>query len=197
VNLNEMRLLVRRDLRDEDESNYRWTDDELNQQIDHTVKNFSEAFPLEEKTTLATNSGTREISLSGLADKVMIEGVEYPIGRFPPSRLRFSVWQDTLTFICDEIPDGSNCYVYWGKLHTLDATTSTIPVRFEELIVGGACGRAAILLAVDTINKVNIGGSGTAEELLNWGLEKLKYFRSELKRLNKKNRVRVKQFYLP
>ena len=45
MNLTEMRNIVRRDLHDEDSDNYRWTDDELNRHIAHTVKEFSEYMP--------------------------------------------------------------------------------------------------------------------------------------------------------
>ena len=53
MNLADMRLLVRRDLHDEDVNNYRWTDDELNRHIAHALKDFSRAIPLQQKATLA------------------------------------------------------------------------------------------------------------------------------------------------
>jgi hypothetical protein len=56
-----MRAIVRRDLHDEDAANYRWTNDELDRHIAHAVKDFSEAIPYEQKTTIATTAGSREI----------------------------------------------------------------------------------------------------------------------------------------
>ena len=35
MNLTDMKTIVRRDLHDEDDTNYRWTDDELDRHIAH------------------------------------------------------------------------------------------------------------------------------------------------------------------
>jgi hypothetical protein len=123
--------------------------------------------------------------------------LEYPVGQFPPRYQRFSLWGDILTLLGEEVPDGSNCYIYYGKLHTLDSSTSTISAQHEDLIATGACGYAAIEWAVYSVNHVNVGGTGTSREWKGWGNEKLDYFRSELKRLGRKNRVRVSQLYQP
>lgn len=161
MNLTEMRTIVRRDLHDEDENNYRWSNDELDRHIAHAVKDFSEAIPLEQKATKATTSGSRELDISSLSDRIAVEAMEYPVDRFPKSYQRFAVWGDTLTLLGSEVPDGSNAYVYYGKLHTLDASTSTIPQQLEDLIANGACGYAAIEWGAYTINRVNVGGTVT------------------------------------
>ncbi len=197
MNLSEMRATVRRDLHDEDAANYRWTDDELDRHIAHTAKDFSEALPLEQKVTKATTSGSREIDISSLSDMVMAAAIEYPVDKFPKRYQRFALWGDTLTLLGSEVPDGSNAYIYYGKLHTLDATTSTIPTEHEDLIAVGACGYAAFEWAVYAINRVNVGGVMTPKELLTWGNEKLGYFKAELNRLGRKSRVRVRALYNP
>ena len=197
MTLSEMRTIVRRDLHDEDASNYRWTDDELDRHIAHAVKDFSEALPLEQKATKATTSGSREIDISSLSDRVMVEAVEYPVDNFPKRYQRFSLWEDTLTLLGDEVPDGSNAYIYYGKLHTLDAESSTIPQRYEELAAAGAEGYAAVEWAAYAINRVNVGGAMTPAEFLNWGNGKLREFRDELKRLGRRNRVRIRSLYKP
>ena len=197
MNLTEMRTIVRRDLHDEDASNYRWTDDELDRHITHALKDFSEHLPGEQKATKATTSGSREVDISGITDRVMVEAVEYPVDNFPKRYQPFALWGDTLTILGDEIPDGSNAYVYYGKLHTLDGTGSTIPAQHEDLIAVGAGGYAAMEWANYAINRVNVGGESTPREFLNWGNEKLRYFRQELKRLGKRNRVRVRSLYRP
>ena len=197
MNLTEMRNIVRRDLHDEDAENYRWTNDELDRHIAHTVKEFSEAIPCEQKATKATTSGSREMDISSLTDRIMVEAVEYPVGRFPKQYQRFALWAETVTFLGDEVPDGSDAYVYYGKLHTLDGSSSTIPARHEDLIATGACGHAAVEWAVYAINRVNVGGTPTPKELLNWGQEKLDYFRRELRRLGRRNRARVRSLYKP
>ncbi len=197
MNLTEMRIIVRRDLHDEDANNYRWTNDELDRHIAHAVKDFSEALPLEQKATKATTSGSREIDVSSITGRIMVEAVEYPVGRFPRRYQRFALWADAVTLLGDEVPDGSNAYIYYGKLHTLDASSSTIPTRHEDLIAVGAGGYAAVEWAVYAINRVNVGGISTPKELLNWGQEKLDYFRQELKRLGRRNRVRIRSLYKP
>jgi hypothetical protein len=196
MNLTDMRNLVRQDLHDEDALNYRWTDNQLDRHIAQAVKEFSEALPLPAKASVATSTGSREISLNGLTGRVMLEAVEYPAGQFPASYQRFSLWGDTLTLLGDCIPDGSNCQIFYGQLHSL-GVTSTIPAVYEELIAGGACGYAAVEEALYCINRVNNGGEKTPEHLSAWGQEKLLTFRAGLKRLGRRNKVRVSTLYTP
>ena len=195
MNLTEMRTIVRRDLHDEDAADYRWSNDELDRHIAHTVKDFSEAIAYEQKATKATTSGNRDIDISTITDRIMVEAVEYPLDKFPRRYQRFALWGDTLTLLGDEVPDGSNAYIYYGKLHTLDATSSTLPTMYEDLIAAGAGGYAAVEWAVYAINRVNIGGTLTPSEFLTWGREKLRYFRAELRRLGRRNRVRIRSLY--
>ncbi|MGB2799397.1 MAG: hypothetical protein WBC82_06100 [Dehalococcoidia bacterium] len=197
MNLSEMRTIVRRDLHDEDSENYRWSDDELDRHIAHAVKDFSDATPYEQKATRPTTEGSREIDISSLSDRIMVEAVEYPVGNFPKSYQRFAIWQDTLTLLGDEVPDGSNCYIYYGNLHTLDAETSTIPSRFEDLIAIGAAGYALVEWAAFAINQVNLGGTETPALFSTQGQQKLSHFRRELKRLGRRSRVRQTRLYAP
>jgi len=99
MNLVDMRTIVRRDLRDEDANNYRWTNDELDRHIGHAVKDYSGAVPYEQKAIKPTVSGSREIDISALSDRIMIEAVEYPIGNFPRRYQRFSLWGDIITLL--------------------------------------------------------------------------------------------------
>jgi hypothetical protein len=197
MNLNDMRALVRRDLHDEDASNYRWTNDELDRHIARAVKEFSGAIPLEEKATVATTSRSREIDIAGLTDRVMVEAVEYPVMQFPPRYQRFALWGNTITLLGETEPDGSVARVYYGKLHTLNVSTSSVPTRYEDLLTSGACGYAALEWAAYAINRVNTGGVATPADFLTWGQERLNHFRKEISRLGRQNRVRVKHFYLP
>jgi len=104
MNLTEMRTIVRRDLHDEDDANYRWSNDELDRHITHAVKEFSEAIPHEQKATKATTSGSREIDVSSLTDRIMVEAVEYPVDEFPKRYQRFSLWGDNLTLLLMSLP---------------------------------------------------------------------------------------------
>ena len=196
MTLTEMVATVRQDLHDEDALNYRWTDPMLTRHIAHVVKEFSEAIPLQTKAAVATTSGSRDLSLASLTGRVMVEAVEYPINQFPASYQRFSLWGDTLTFLGEDVPDGSNCNIFYGQLHTLGAT-STIPAVYEDLIAGGACGYAAEEWSLYAANRINYGGEKTAAAFSAWGREKLQFFRSELKRLGRKNKVRVSRLFIP
>ncbi len=197
MNLTDMRAIVRRDLHDEDSGNYRWTDDELNRHIARAVKGFSEHLPCEQKATKATTSGSRELYISNLSDRVAVVAVEYPVGQFPRRYQRFSLWEDMLTILSEETPDGANAYVYYGKLHTLDAGGSTIPGQYEDLVAAGAAGYAAVERAIFAVNQVNVGGSVTPGEFLAWGRERLSDFRKELRRLGRRNRIRNSTLYRP
>ncbi len=197
MNLDDMRAMVRRDLHDEDEGAYRWTDDELDRHIAHAVNDLSERAPLETEATLETAAGSRALDLSSLTGRVSVEAVEYPADQFPKRYQRFSLWGDTLTLLGDEVPDGADAVIYYGQTHTLDAETSTIPAKFEDLIAIGACGYAAVEWAGFAINRVNAGGEAVARDMAQWGNEKLADFRQLLKRLGRRNRVRVRSLYRP
>jgi len=196
MNLSEMITLARRDLKDEDASNYRWSDNELTRHINRAVRELSERVPLPAKATLPTTSGSREVDISSLSNRVMAEAVEYPVDTSPPEYQQFSIWGDTLTIISGDEPNGANCYVYYGTLHTLDATSSTIPAKHEDLVATGACGYAAVEWAAYAINRVNVGGTVTPREFRLWGSERLRFFREGLKRLGRRQRVRTQQFFI-
>lgn len=197
MNLAEMRTLVRRDLHDEDSNGYRWTDDEIDRHIRHALKDLSEHLPLETKADRATTAGERELDISSLTGRVMVEAVEYPAGQYPRRFVPFSLWGDTLTLLGDGLPDGSDASIYYGTLHTLDVSGSTLPAVHEDLVAGGAAGYAAVEWAAYTLNRVNTGGSGTPADFLSWGKQKLEAFRRELHRLGRRNRVRVSSLYVP
>lgn len=194
MNISEMITLVRRDLKDET-TPYQWSDDELTRHISRALRELSERLPLPAKATLPTASGSREVDISSLTDRVMIQAVEYPIDEFPTRYQRFSIWGDTLTIISGPEPNGSNCYVYYGQLHTIDANGSTAPASYEDLVATGACGYAAISWAAFSINKVNIGGKMTADEYRAWGNERLVIFRERLKQLGRRQRLRTQQLF--
>ena len=126
-----------------------------------------------------------------------MEAIEYPIDESPKQYRRFSLWGDTLTILDDMIPDGSNCNIYYGKLHTLDASGSTIPAQYEDVVATGAAGYAALEWSVYTLNRVNTGGSQTPNDFRIWGKERLELFKTELKRLSRRNRIRVRTLYEP
>jgi hypothetical protein len=197
MDLTEMRVLVRCDLHDEDSEDYRWTNDEIDRHIAHAVREFSEYLPCQQKAAQATVSGSRDLDVSDLTGRVMIEAVEYPVEQFPRRYQPFSLWGDTITLLGDEVPDGSDAHIYYGKLHTIDESSSTIPQQYEDLIVTGACGYAAVEWGIYAVNRVNVGGAEVPAELMEWGSSRLKIFRQEIRRLGRRNRVRMSSLYNP
>jgi len=198
MNLADMRTRVRRELHDEDASNYRWTDNELDRHISRAVQELSLSVPLEAKATLTTTADSRELSIAALTDLVAIEAVEYPTGQYPPSYVRFSLWGNTLTLLVDGAPSGGEeVYVYYGKLHTLDASTSTVPTPYEDLVALGACAYAAIEWASYATNRVNVGGKDAWRDYLSWGQDRLSQFTRQLARHSRRNAVRARRLYSP
>jgi hypothetical protein len=197
MNLTEMRAMVRRDLKDEDANNYRWTDGEMERHITHALSELSQAAPVEAVETVATTPGSRNLDISSLKPFIMVQAVEYPLDKFPRQFQRFSLWAGTLTLPGDLIPDGGNARVYYGKPHTLDAETSTLPATLEDLLAIGAEGLAYLEWASFSINRVNVGGASTAQEFEEVGQARLDYFRKELKRMGRNNRVRLARLYVP
>ena len=195
MTLSEMITRVRRELKDE--SSALWSDDELTRHIDRAVAELSEAIPREQKATIATTAGSRQVDISSLSDRVMVEAVEYPVDEFPKIYQRFALWADTLTLLGSEVPDGSDCYLYYGRLHTLDAVTSTVPAKCEDMVAAGAAGYAAVAWGIYAVNRVNVGGATTPREYCIWGKERLCFFSQEVKKLGRKNRVRTRSLYKP
>lgn len=183
MNLSDMRGRLRQDLHDEDATNERWTDAELDRHIERSVREFSLAVPLETKSTLITTADSRDLSISGLTELVSIAAVEYPVDQYPPAYVRFSVWESTLTLLVDSEPAASeNVNVYYTKLHTIDISSSMAPPRFEGVIA---------------TNRVNVGGQDVWQEYLTWGEERLADFQRELARHGRRNALRARRLYPP
>ena len=198
MNLSEMRTRVRRDLHDEDAANYRWTDSELDRHIERAVQELSLAAPREAKAALTTTAESRDLSLSTLTDLVAVEAAEYPVGKYPPSYVPFSLWAGALTLLVDEVPlSAQPVNVYYGRMHTLDAATSTIPPQLEEVVATGAAAYAAIEWASFATNRINVGGDDVWRQYLTWGQERLAAFARALAKHGRTNAVRVRHLYTP
>ncbi len=195
MDLADMRDLVERDLHDE--TNASWSTDEIDRAIELAVQEFSHAIP-DEDTSVMAAVASRDIDISALSDRVMIQAVEYPSGNYPAAYVRFAVWGDTLTLLVDAAPDGSyDANIYYGKMHTLSVATSTIPAIHENLIAIGAKGFALQQWAAESLNAVNVGGADVPRKYKALAADTLYRFRKELKRLGRQNRVRVRQLYTP
>ena len=197
MNLSQMRTRVRQDLHDQDSNNYRWTDAELDRHIDHAVRELSLASPLETKATLSS-TGNRQLSLTGLSNRIEVEAAEYPAGSYPAVYVPFSLWGGNLNLLIDEVPpSGQGIDIYYGKMHTLDTNTSTLPAHLEDLVAAGAAAYAALEWASFATNRVNAGGVTAWRDYLTWGQERLVAFAPGLAKCSRKNSLRSRRLYRP
>jgi hypothetical protein len=196
ANLAAVRTLVRRDLHDEDSSNYRWTDSVLDRHIVRAAGEYSLHAPLEQKTTLTTTAGSRDVSIASLAGLIEIAAVEWPAGEFPPRLLGFARWQTTITLDSTNAPVGvENINVYWYKAHTLDGSSSTIPAIHDDIVAAGAAAYAALDWMSYAVNRINTGGDDVHDRYRRLAVERLQYFTRELRRIGIRATVRQRRMY--
>jgi hypothetical protein len=196
ANIAAIRTNVRKDLHDEDSSNYRWTDASLDRHIQRAVSEYSTHAPREQKTTLTTTAGSRDISVATLTDRLDIEAVEWPTGEFPPRRVGWSEWQDTITLDTVNAPSAvENVYVYWVKAHLVDGSGSTVPAIHDDLIATGAAAYAALDWTSFASNRLNVGGEDVWGRYKSFADERLREFHAELRRLGRRNFVRQRRTY--
>jgi len=193
MNLVEMRARTRQDLEDTDSANYRWTDDEVDGAIQRVVREFSLAYPQMVSTAIATTDGSTELDISSLSGLIAVESVEFPIGEAPPYYQYFELWGATL-YMQDK-GSGDDALVRWYKEHTLNATSTTIPAQFEEIIVLGATGYLAASASAYTVDKASIAGKWATINFLKWGQERLELYQKKLKAISRSNRIISKEFY--
>ena len=195
MDLSTMRTLVRRDLKDEDAANYRWQDNEIDRAIARAIAELSRYVPREMKATIATTDGSREIDISSLTDRVSVNRVEFPIDEHPRSFQRFAVYADTITLIGDADGDGEDCYIYWGKVHTLDSQESTVPAYLEDVLALGAAAYAVLAQTQYRTDTAGFGGDRADNDYQSWGNAMLKEFKSQLKRFGRNRKLKVGTLY--
>ena len=198
MTLTEMRNRLRIDLHDADSTGYIWTDAQLDRHLGRAVRELSAAQPRPDVATIRTGADGRSVPLATLADLVRVEAAEFPLGESPPSYVDYSLRGDALFLLTYE-PPGPNASVnvHYGRLHTLDADSSTIPPHLEELVLTGAAGYAAMDWSVHAINSINLGGPDTWQHFLVWGQEKLAQFRLGLASLSRRTSLRARRLYTP
>lgn len=181
MDLSVMRSLVRRDLKDEDAENYRWSDAEIERAIARALEEFSLACPRQVVTELVTMPESDEVDISPLTGRVRIEKVEFPLGARPRSFIPFDIYGDTLV-LKGTCGNAENCRVYWTCLHTLDVSVSTVPQRYEALIALGAGAHAAFSLSQYATDKATYGGQDVDRDYLRWAGGRMKEFRKGCRR---------------
>jgi hypothetical protein len=198
MDLGEMRARVRVDLHDEDTNDERWSDATLDRHIARALRELSLAAPHELVTTLSTVAGSRELDIATLTDRVAVDAVEYPTDEDPPVFVPFSVWGDTLTFEIERRPTAvEDVRLRYTAMHLLDAMTSTVPGRLDDLVASGAGAYAALEWASYATNRINTGGDDVWRHYHQWGQERLAAFTSALATHGRDRRIRVQQLYAP
>ena len=194
--LEEVRARVRRDLHDEEADSYRWSNDALDRHIARALAKVSQVAPHEKTASMRTMAGRRDLSLESITDRVIVEAVEYPAGEYPPTRVLFSVWGDILKMHVMPPPDdGESVTVYYGALHRLDQTSSTLPEGLEEMLITGAAAYAAMEWANYAVNRLNVGGQDVWRQYLTWAEERLAAFESQLARMGRRSGVRARSLF--
>lgn len=194
--IDDLRDRLRQELHDEDAANYRWTDDVLDRHLQRAAGELSVVWPEEHSDTLTATPDSRELDIASLADLVAVAAVEWPTGEYPPAYVAFSVYLQTLTMLVDVAPAAADdVQVFWGSLHTLDASESTLPAQAEDVVVTGAAGFAALEWASFASNRANVSGPAAVSEYQTWGEAKLEDFRRQLVRLGREARVRASQLF--
>lgn len=190
---------LRVELHDEDSSNYRWTSATLHRHIERAVRELSDAWPRERLTVLTTVADTRDIDVSSnFDDLVRIDAIEWPIDQEPREYIQWSLYQDTLTLLGENIPSAAESVnAYWGSRHLVDDGQSTLPQATEEAVVQGAAGYAAIEWANYAINRANVGGRDVQLAYRNWAERQLERYNEALTAFGKEARVRVSGLFRP
>jgi hypothetical protein len=189
-----MRARVRRDLQDEG-SPTRFSDDELDRAINRAVTEFSKYLPYAQTSTITTVDNRDEIDISDLTDLIAVYRVEFPIGNMPRTYERFEVYGEIVRLL-ESVGDGEDCCVYWGSVHTLDESSSTIPVHLEDLVALGASGYAIMSISQAKIDVNNPGGSRVDYNYQQWGVNRLNEFQKGLNKLRSNvNKLRTSQLY--
>ncbi|MEW6141971.1 MAG: hypothetical protein AB1597_02295 [Chloroflexota bacterium] len=181
--IEDMRALVRRDLKDENPSAYRWTDDEVDRAIGRAVLEYSQYVPRYQKDALNTVSGQDYVDIATLTNRVRVYRVEFPIGNVPRSHQPFRVYMNHLIFMGDDVGNGNQCHVEWGKVHTIDASVNTVDAQHYHTIALGAAAYAVLAISQYTIDRSNIGGEDVDMDYLDWGNAMLNRFHKELARI--------------
>ena len=133
--------------------------------------------------------------MTSLTDRVSVDRVEFPVAETPRSFQRFTVYSETITLIGDVEGDGTNAYIYWGKVHTLDGSTSTIPSYLEDVLALGAAAYAVLAQTQYRTDTAGFGGERADTDYQSWGTVMLKEFKAQLKRFGRGRKLKISQFY--
>ncbi len=151
---------LRGDLRNDlqDTGSVVWSDALLNRAIDKAVEEYGQVAPIVAATTTNGVDAQRRYDLSATSGLLWLEAVEYVIDQDPKSFLPFQEESRGVLYILgDTLPltGTNNLKVWYAKVHTVDASGSTLPVQDEELVQSGAYAHAILMRAAATIGTIN------------------------------------------
>jgi hypothetical protein len=198
TNIVTLRNRLRQELHDEDSSDRRWLDAVLDRHLTRAARELSLVLPQEQKTSLTTTPGSRDVSIASLSDLVRVDAVEYPTAQWPPAYIRFAVYKTMLTLLVEGAPASAQSVdVYWGALHTLNTSASSLPPSAEDAVVLGAGGYAALEWASFATNRANVAGTAAFDNYQAWGEDRLTRFREALRAFGSEARLRNASLYRP
>jgi len=191
--IEDMRALVRLDLKDPyvpgQPTPPRWLDEEIDRAIQRAVEEYSQFVPRYQKDALNTVSGQDYVDIATLTDRVKVFRVEFPISCVPRRYQPFRVYMDHLIFMGDDVGNGNQCHVDWGKIHTIDASVNTVDAQHHHTIALGAAA-LAVLSESQFRGYWQTPPPETGEaSYIDWGTLMIKQFRSELARLARRIRA--------
>ena len=199
MDLPTMRTKVRRDLKDEDPAQQRWSDDEIDRHINHAILDISQAVPQQKISDgiVIPTPASKDIDISSLTGLILVDAAEYPTLQDPKRFRRFAVWGTTLTLLIDETPTATEAVnVYYSGVHTITVAACTLPTHLEDLCAVGAAAYAAIEWAAYSINQLNVGGAPTPTEYLKWAQDRQDFYQKELKRYGRQSRLKIGTLYV-
>ena len=181
-----LRDLVEMDL--DDAGNATWTTGEVDRSIKRALVEYSRVSPQRVVGSLLLAADGREISVSTLTGLTGVVRVWHPYTALnpedPPEWRRWELWGTTL-YILDgaEPASGESVRVYYHKGHTIDdldaATSTTVPVDDEEVIVLGAGAYAAMQKARGSVGAAGVS-TETPEHWLRWAVARMDGFATAL-----------------
>jgi len=140
MTLTEIRTKVRRDLKDEDPANYRWSDDEIDRQINHALLDISQAIPQQRKSTgiVIPTPASKDIDISSIIPGlILVDAAEYPVDQDPKRFRQFSLWRTTLSLLISETPIAAAAVnIYYSAVHALDQLVTTVWAATTAYVVG-------------------------------------------------------------
>jgi len=195
TSLETYRGLVRQMIGDTDTANPVYPGDVLDSHIVHSVEIYSRYLPQQAATDIATTPGSFNISLTGIETGTGVAAVEYPIGLNPPCLVPFEIREGNLTLLEGEIPDGGNARVHYTLPHQVDELGSTVPENHMHLTSTGAVALLAFTEAINSANRVNPGGTGTADKYLELAGRRLDCYMETLKKLARAATIKNGRLY--